>query len=127
MANTISKIDRKSASLDFGTDKGATFRHRFTWKTGPIDAEVPVDLTGATALMQIKSYSDGSTLIELSTENGRITLGGINGTIDLFIADNDTALFDWTKGYYDLDITLLSSDVRKLLRGVFISHDEITK
>lgn len=67
-----------------------TFRKRLVWKAGsPVE---PVDLTGCAARAQIRpEYNSNVQLIgELNTENGGLTLGGVAGTIDFYISDEDT-------------------------------------
>ena len=63
---------------------------------------IPVDLTAYTALMHIRKRSSNELLVELSTENGRITLGA-DGTIALSISGPDTATLPEThRAIYDL-------------------------
>ena len=53
-----------------------------------------VDLTGWTAHLQIRSiYYASSTLADLTTSNGGITLGGVNGTILFNLTAAQTAAF----------------------------------
>lgn len=53
--------------------QGATFRKPFTWLTGLL--ATPVDLTGATARMQVrKKASDPKADVTLTTENGGIVI-----------------------------------------------------
>ena len=122
------KISRQSAELDFEIDKGSTFRHQITWKTGLEGQEVAVDLTGCTARMHIREDID-ATIIEqeLTTENGGITLGGILGTVDLYISDLDSTAFTIEKGVYGLEIIFPNTDVRRLLRGKIKVFNEVTR
>jgi hypothetical protein len=63
----------------------------------------PVDLTGYTALMQIRPRPSRPVIVELSTENGRIQLGGPAGTIALAITGEDTGeLAPTHRAVYDL-------------------------
>ena len=65
------------AKLKLTIYQGATFRKRLTWK-GPLPAQTPIDLTGCTARMQVRPEVESSTvLLELTTANGGITLGGV--------------------------------------------------
>lgn len=69
--------------------QGATFRKRLTWKAL---SGTPIDLTGCTARMQVRSEVESdAVLLSLTTENSGITLGGATGTIDLLSADDETA------------------------------------
>jgi hypothetical protein len=61
------------------------------------------DLTGITACLQIKrNYTNTNYLISLTTENYGITLGGVSGTIDLFIDASITGTLPTMDAYYDL-------------------------
>lgn len=68
---------------------------------------LPMDLTGYRAEMQVrKNYSgDGQTdpvLVFTSDANGGIILGGISGTIDIFISYEDTMKQLWNHGVYTI-------------------------
>lgn len=89
------------AKLKFTIYQGATFRKRLTWK-GPLPAQTPIDLTGCTARMQVRPEVESPTvLLELTTANGGITLGGVAGTIELFVSDDASTLFTWTAGVWE--------------------------
>ena len=106
----------KPAKLKFTIYQGATFRKRLTWKAGTPAA--PVDLTGCTARMQVRSEVESETpLLSLTTENDRITLGGAAGTVDLYVSDEDTAEITWDGGVYDLEIEHPSGEVTRLAEG----------
>ncbi len=107
-------------------EQGATFRKTLTWKAGT--PPVPVNLTGCTARMQMRTEIAAATpLVTLTTENGGIVLGGTAGTIELFIAAVDTAAFTWTTAVYDLEIILANGDVRRLLYGPVTVSPEVTR
>lgn len=84
--------------------KGASFDNTYTWLTGNTESTAtPVNLTGCTAKAQIRpKIGSPEVLLELSTSNNRIVLGGAAGTIQLKVSDEDTALFSWNAGVYDL-------------------------
>lgn len=96
-------------------DQGATWVRTITWK-GP-DSSLVRDLTGYTGRMSLKS--GGVTAISLTTENGRMTIGGADGTIGLEIAYTDTETL--APGTYKYDLELMSGDspafVTRLLQG----------
>lgn len=114
-----------SGKVNLHIDQGATFTRRFVWKAGePLEI---VDLTGLTARMQIRPTSQGDLLVSLTTENGGITLGGEDGTIDLLISAADTSAFTWTKAVYDLEIVYPDARVRRLLSGNVTLSREVTR
>lgn len=96
-------------------DQGATWVRTITWKAG--SDEQLVNLTGYTGRMSLKS--GGVTAISLTTENGRMTLGGAAGTIGLLIDYTDTETL--AAGTYKYDLELASGDdpaiVTRLLQG----------
>jgi hypothetical protein len=104
-------------------EQGATFTKSLLWEAN----STPVDLTGYTAKMQVRTnLGAASVIVELSTENSRIALGGVAGTINLSIPASITAtLLD---GSYSYDLELYSgSNTYRLIQGQFIITGEITK
>lgn len=116
------------SKLKLVVQQGATFRKRMTWKTGTPAALV--DLAGYTARMQIRGeIEDAVALLELTTENSRITLGGAAGTIDLYISADDTAEITWESGVYDLELVApgANGDVIRLVSGSVVVSPEVTR
>ena len=106
-------------------DQGATFKRTITWTN---QARVPYNLTGYTARMQVRSTAASSTVIlELTTANSRITLGGAAGTVNLLVAANITAAL--TSGLYVYDLELVSGggEVTRLIEGNFNVKAEVTR
>lgn len=116
----------KPAKLKFTIYQGATFRKRLTWKAGTPAA--PVDLTGCKARMQVRSAVESPTpLLSLTTENDGIALGGTDGTVDLFVSDEDTAGITWGDGVFDLEIEHPSGEVTRLAEGSVSVSPEVTR
>lgn len=106
-------------------EKGATFSKVITYKDSNGNA---IDLTGYTARMHIRETVDSAdTILELTTENSRITLGGVNGTITLSIADSDTTTITQKKAFYDLEIISSGGVVTRLIRGDITISNEVTR
>lgn len=115
-----------AAKLKLSIDQGATFTKTVTWKTGK--PATPVDLTGCTARMQVReSVESEDVLLSLTTENGRIALGGLAGTVDLRVEATDTALIEWAAGVYDLEIQFTDGTVRRLFSGSVTVSPEVTR
>lgn len=118
------------AEADICIFQGATFSQTLFWETGT--PSVPVNLTGYTAKMQIRSKPESKAVIlELSTSNGRITLGTSGdystGAINLFISASDTAnLSVCENAVYDLELTY-GSVVSRILQGNIIISPEVTR
>jgi Tfp pilus assembly protein PilV len=88
-------------------------------------AGVAVNLTGYTALCHIRATKCNDTvLIELSTTNGRIALGGVAGTITLLIENAATSTLTEDHAVYSVELTDASS---KISPSVAWGSVEITK
>jgi hypothetical protein len=73
-----------------------------------------INLTGFTAKMQVKTSNNQSCsdlIIEFSTENGRIILGGIAGTIIIQASKADMSLLPIGQYYYDFVINTGSTEI----------------
>lgn len=109
---------------NFTCEQGATFTRVINVTD---DAGDPIDLTGYTARMQVRRDIDAATsLIELTTENGRISLGGEEGTVTLNITADDTSTVP-RSGVYDLELESASGTVIRLLKGAFGLDPEVTR
>lgn len=105
-------------------DQGATFERTLTILDANDD---PMNLTGYTARMQVRPEIESSTvLVELTTENGRLTLGGAAGTIDINLTPQVTATID-RDGFYDLEIISSGGAVHRVVRGRFVVNLEVTR
>ena len=120
------------AEADICIFQGATFSQTLIWEVG--NPPAPVNLTGYSAKLQVRSsHKSKATIIELSTANGRITLGTsgnyTTGAINLFISAADTAqlsVCEETKAVYDLEMTT-GYTVSRILQGNVIIVPEVTK
>ena len=108
---------------NFICPQGTTFSNQLIWA---VDDE-PVDLTTYTARMQVREkYTSTQKILDLTTENGGITLGGDEGTIDLNINAAVSAAVVPKTYVYDLEL-VSSSVVTRLLEGKFIVTPEVTR
>ena len=122
----------KPAKIKLQIYQGATFRKKFAWKTRagtkPLYTYTPIDLTGCAARMHIREEIESpATLLELTTENGRITLDPLEGGIRLYISAADTELIAWESGVYDLEIVHPDATVTRLFRGPVSVSLEVTR
>lgn len=102
-----------AAKQNFTIEQGATFRKRLTWRG---KNNRPVDLTGYTAVMQVRqTQASVEALLELTTVNGRIVLGGKTGTIDLILGADVAAAF--TPAFYDLLLTAPDTTKIRFIEG----------
>lgn len=78
-----------ASKQNFTFEEGVAFEKRLTWRN---KAKRPIDLTGYTAVMEIRASVDNPTiLLSLTTENGGIALGGAAGTINIAITEPQVA------------------------------------
>ena len=113
----------KPGKYNFVCPQGTTFAEQLTWS---ID-DSPVDLDTYTARMQVREkYTSTQKILDLTTENGGITLGGDAGTIDINIDANSTASLVAKTYVYDIEL-ISSSTVTRLLEGNFIVTPEVTR
>ena len=64
-------------------------------------------------------------MVTLTTENGKISLGGNNGQISVVLSASDTAQIT-RNGVYDLELAV-GSTVYRLLRGAVTLIPEVTR
>ena len=112
-----------AGAYDITCEQGATFSRTLTVK----DSSGAVrDLSTYTARMQVRrTQSSSSTLIELTTENGRISLNS-SGQVALSISATDTASLS-DGGIYDLELVSSGGDVERLVEGNFTLVLEVTR
>lgn len=105
--------------------QGDTLSRVLTWTS---NAKVPNNLTGYTAKMQVRETVDSQDfLLELSTENGRITLGGALGTITLSVSAATMAQILPGQYVYDLEIVSGGGQKTTLVGGNFKVKAQVTR
>jgi hypothetical protein len=114
----------KAGVYNINVDQGADFTKVITLKDSSGN---PVNLTGYSARMHVRRDVDSaSTLVELTTQNGRISLGGAAGTITLALTATTTAGIA-RSGVYDIEIVSAGGQVSRVLRGDFVVDREVTR
>jgi hypothetical protein len=107
-------------------DQGATLSRTVTWKDS---AKTPINVTGYTARMHVRSnVTSNTTVLVLTTENSRISLGGATGTVTLTVSAAD--MTNVTSGQYVYDLELVapvSNVVSRLIQGNFSVRAEVTR
>lgn len=114
-----------AGTYDILIEQGATFRMSATWKDS---AGAPVNITGYTARMQVRRrYNDPTILLNFSTTNGAIVLGGSAGTITITGAATVTDDVAARTGVYDLELVSADGTVTRLLEGGVTISPEVTR
>jgi hypothetical protein len=103
--------------------QGSTFSLAPQWK---IDGTY-VDVTGYTAAMDVKnSASSETTIVVLSSDNGRITVGTTDGKFTLNLSAATTTGLAAGQYVYDLEVTSPGGVVTRLLEGGFTVYEGVT-
>jgi len=121
------KLSAAAGLYNIVADQGSTLSRIIYYKD---PAKKPILLRGYTAKMQVRPTESSSELIlELTTENGGITLGDLDGSIRLNVEDTDMVEIPEGIYVYDLELIAPSSElyVYKLLRGNFAVRSEVTR
>lgn len=92
---------------------------------GQLIYKPPVDLTGATARMQIRAQVGGAVLLELTTANGGLAVTG-PGTITRTLSAAQTAALTWSEAVYDLEVEYADGTVQRYLQGDVTVSREVT-
>lgn len=94
---------------------------------GILEYNQPIDMAGYTARMQVRSkLEDPTVLLELTTENSKITIDNVNKTITLLIAATDTTALTWVTGVYSLEL-IVGTTVTTLIAGSITVKKEVTR
>lgn len=114
-----------AAEHDITIEQGATFQLNLVWRDA---SNTPIDLTGYTARMQVKRrYADTTPLLNFTTENGAITLGGTNGTVQVVGLATVTDDVPAKVCVYDLELVSPTGFVKRLVQGTAVVTPEVTK
>lgn len=114
-----------AAEYNLVIEQGTDWEQKLRWKDSNKD---PIDLTDYTARMYIKrNYDTDVKIVELTTENGRITLGGLTGEILLSLPSSITEELCFGEGVYDLELIDSNGKVKRLLQGKVSLSREATR
>jgi hypothetical protein len=111
-------------------EQGATFTRVLTVLVpDEVDPEIttPYDLANHTARMQVRRTIDSATrMVELTTQNGGLTIDDESGSITIQMADEVTASLT-SSGVYDLEIIDSIGRVSRVVQGTFMLNPEVTR
>lgn len=113
-----------AAQVNLLIEQGATFVQQLSWVSGTGE---PVNLSGYSARMQIRaSVRSPDVILELTTENGGISLGGVTGSVRLQISADQSATLPARGGVYDLEL-VQDGIVTRLIEGEVAVSPEVTR
>lgn len=114
-----------SSRHNFTVDQGSTFRRVLRFKSRATGTYL--NLSGYTARMQIRrEIDDADFVVELTTENGGITIDGPEGSVSLHATPAQTRLLA-DGAPYDLELITPSGDIYTPLSGKFRTRREVTR
>lgn len=88
----------------------------------------PLNLTGYTARMQLRSsYTSSEVVVELTTENGRLVITPLTGVVKLLLNAVTTAALIAKNYVYDLETVSSTGFVTRVLQGEAIVSPEVTR
>jgi hypothetical protein len=103
--------------------QGATFELAPQWK---IDGKY-VNVSGYSANMIVRnSPTSPTSIVTLSSANGRILIGNTNGKFTLQLTATQTGALAAGQYVYDLEVTSPGGIVTRLLEGGFIVYEGVT-
>jgi hypothetical protein len=90
-----------------------------------------VNLTGATASMQVRRRQGAQeAFLRLSSSGGTttgITLGTTNGAVNVYVSDEALSLIAPGTYVYDLEVNPVGGAMVKLISGLFTVAGEVTR
>jgi len=119
-------IEPVAGELTIKVEQGATFDLPMIWSD---ENQSPViGLETWTARLHVrKKVTDPTTLLELTTENGGLILGGSVGEVRIFMSDSLTSSLTWRVGSYHLEMVSSTGRVTRLLSGKMHVDSEIAR
>jgi len=112
-----------AGAYNFICEQGATFARTITVKDAN---DAPRDFTNYSGRMHVRRrIDDVDTLVELTTDNGRMTLNS-DGEVYLSMSPATTAAIT-DSGVYDLELEDASGAVERLIEGTFTLLKEVTR
>jgi hypothetical protein len=112
-----------SAKYNLVCEQATTFNFLFTINNN----NTPLNLTGYTGVMTVRPFVGATTTtVVASTANGRMTLGGIAGSVTVLIDATTTGAIGAGRYVYDLVLTS-GATVTRYLEGKFIVTGAVTQ
>jgi hypothetical protein len=110
---------------NFEVDQNATFSFQVQYTED--DKTTAIDLTGATAKMQVRDTKGGTKLaVTLTSPSGGITIDGPNGTLNIKMTPTQTNKLFYPKSSYDVMVIDSNGNKIKLLEGFLTLNRSVT-
>lgn len=111
-------------TVDFEIDQYASFQTTVTWKE---DDGTPIDMTGYSVNMDIRTGYDGAVLMALTTDDDSINLIEADGQMTITLTPEQTAILEFVRAYYDIVVTSPTGFATRILEGTFTLNKGITE
>ena len=109
---------------NFEVDQNTTFTFIVEYKD---NNDLPINLTGATAKLQVRDTKGGSKLsFTLTSPSGGITIDGPNGQLTCKMTPTQTNKLFYPKSSYDLMVTDTNLNKIKLIEGFLTLSRSVT-
>ena len=109
---------------NFEVDQNTTFTFIVEYKD---NNDTPIDLTGATAKLQVRDTKGGTKLaFTLTSPSGGITVDGPNGKLTCKMTPTQTNKLFYPKSSYDLMVTDTNLNKIKLVEGFLTLSRSVT-
>ena len=114
-----------AAIHNFIIEQGTTVRKVFRLKDG---TNLPLNLTGYKARLQSRlSIASPAVLLDATTENGKLVVDPLEGSVSLVLTASDSAALVWSKAKYDLELENSAGEVFRPVKGEIIIDKEVTR
>ena len=109
---------------NFEVDQNATFSFVLEYKDNDGNA---IDLTGASAKMQVRDTKGGAKLaVTLTSPSGGIVIDPVNGKLTIKMTPTQTNKLFYPKSSYDLMVVDSNGNKIKLLEGFMTLNRSVT-
>jgi len=109
---------------NFEVDQNATFSFVLEYKDNDGNA---IDLTGASAKMQVRDTAGGTKLaVTLTSPSGGITIDPTNGKLTVKLTPTQTTKLFYPKSSYDIMLIDSNANKTKLLEGFMTLSRSVT-
>lgn len=110
-------------TVDFEIDQYASFQTTITWTE---DDGTPIDMTGYTVKMDIKTGYDGNLILSLDSADDSITVVEASGQMTFVITPSQTASFNFVRAFFDVVATSPDGFATRVIEGTFLLNKGIT-
>jgi hypothetical protein len=114
-----------AVNKNFEVDQNTTFTFQVQYTLE--DEVTPINLSGATAKMQVRDTKGGSKLaFTLTSPSGGITINGSTGTLTIKMTPTQTNKLFYPKSSYDIMVVDSNGNKIKLLEGFMTLSRSVT-